>query len=190
MEYIWGGIMVKNVKFHKKFIATSLVVAILGTGMVGYQMHKKSEYNRVKGYLEDYLTEDNYVDLTRVSIDYDIEPFDGKTLRLVLEDSDIYYVRITDSYIYDGAHVTPFPHVDLVDYSTILGIDDNGEEVYKSLEPVRVPGENGVQIVGVDGYEERTIYDMVDPIRYESLDEKVVDVIKYPEFQNLVLKKK
>ena len=71
----------KNIKFGKKFIAGILAISIVGSGAVGgFHIYKRSEINRVKGYLEDFLTEDNYVDLSKISTTYDIKNFDGEYL--------------------------------------------------------------------------------------------------------------
>ena len=93
--------MVKNLKLSKKLIAGTLIAAIIGTGIGGYHMHRNNEIARVKGYLEDFLTEENYVDLSKVSGTYDIRDFDGEYLRKALEEMDIDYVRINDAFIYD-----------------------------------------------------------------------------------------
>ena len=62
-----------DVKFGKRFVAGLLAVSLIGGATFGgFHLYKKSEVNRVKGYLEDFLTEDNYVDLSKISTSYDI----------------------------------------------------------------------------------------------------------------------
>ena len=104
--------MVKNMKFGKKFACGLLSVGILaGATFGGLALHKTHEVNRVKGYLEDFLTEDNYVDISCVDKNYGIKSFKGEYLREALQDMDVDYVRIDDTFvfdIYDGVHIGTF----------------------------------------------------------------------------------
>ena len=94
-----GVVMLKNLVIKKSLLVGTMSLSILGSK---YRVVKDPEVIRVKGYLEDFLTEANYVDLSKISTSYDIKNFSGEDLVKALSDSDIKYVRITDDYIYDG----------------------------------------------------------------------------------------
>ena len=94
--------MVKNLKLGKKITALILTGAIVAGSYGGFQLYKKSEVNRVKGYLEDFQTEEGYVEFTKISTVYDMKSFKGEYLLEAMEDMDISYIRITDDYIFDG----------------------------------------------------------------------------------------
>ena len=83
-----------NLKFGKRFLAGILAVSIMGgVTFGGFHLYKRHEINRVKGYLEDFLTEDNYVDLSKVSRAYDIKSFNGEYLDDAMEELGVKYVR-------------------------------------------------------------------------------------------------
>ena len=94
--------MIKNMKLGKRF-ATGLLTGFILAGAItgGLQLHRTHEVNRVKGYLEDFLTEDNYVDISCVDKNYDIKDFKGEYLRRALQKMDVDYVRIDDTFIFD-----------------------------------------------------------------------------------------
>ncbi len=183
--------MVKNFKINKKIIAGALIAAIIGTGIGGYHMHRNHEVTRVKGYLEDFLTEENYVDLSKITGTYQISDFDGETLRRALEDMDIDYVRINDSFIYDKAHVETFPHMNAVNYNKVVW-NDGHEDIYEMYEPIRVPSESGVTYQIPEGFTLETVEEIANPIRYDELDNKEVVVLKnsYEDSYSLTLEKK
>ncbi len=168
---------VNNIKFGKKFIAGLLAFSLVGSGIIGsYQLYKKSQINRVKGYLEDFLTEDNYVDLTNISSDYSIEGFDGKYLDDAMEELGVNYVRITDSYIYNGSHVTPFTQVNGINYDNVLFVDQDGTEYYEMYEPIRDCSEDGVCYYVPDNFVLEEYKVLAEPIRYEDLNDRKVVV--------------
>ena len=80
----------------------------------------KIERVRIKGYLEDFLTEDNYVDLSKVSKAYDIRSFNGEYLDDAMDELGVKYVRLTDTYVYDGKHVTAFETMSAVNKDKII----------------------------------------------------------------------
>lgn len=186
-----GGFMVKNLKLSKKLIAGAIIASIIGTGIGGYHMHKQSEIARVKGYLTDYLTADNYVDLSKVTGTYDIKSFDGEYLKEALEEMDIDYVRINDSFIYDKAHVETFPHVNAVNYDKVVW-NDGTNDIYEMYEPIRIPSENGVTYQIPEGFVLETVEEIAEPIRYDDLDDREVVVFKntYEDSYSLSLEKK
>jgi len=53
---------IKNLKFGKRFLAFVLAFTVITSTLGIYRLKKIKEVNRVKGYLEDFLTEDNYID--------------------------------------------------------------------------------------------------------------------------------
>ena len=109
-------------RFGKKFLAGIIAASLIGAGIGGFHLYKKQEVARVKGYLEDFLTEDHYVDLSKISTSYDIKGFDGKVLYDALQETDVDYVRITSDYIfdiYDGVHVGPFKQMTGIEFQTI-----------------------------------------------------------------------
>ena len=109
--------MVKNLKLYQKVLALVLAAGITASGVAaGMKLHKTNEVNRVKGYLEDFTTESGYVDLSSISSTYNIKYFDGEYLRLAMEELDVDYVRITDSYIFNGFFkgIKTLPNVNLV----------------------------------------------------------------------------
>lgn len=167
----------KNIKFGKKFIAGMLAFSLLGGSVVGsYQLYKKSQINRVKGYLEDFLTEDNYVDLTNISSDYKIEGFDAKYLDDAMEELGVKYVRITDSYIYNGSHVTPFVHVGGINYDNVLFTDQDGNQYYEMYEPIRSTTTDGVEYYVPDNFILEEYETIAEPVRYDDLDGREVVV--------------
>ena len=114
--------MVKNLRFGKKFVASILSVGILaGATFGGLELYKKHEVNRVKGYLNDFLTEDNIVDLSCIDKSYDIKGFKGEYLYEALKGSDIKFVRIDDTYVFDifSYNVINYPRKDYCNYYTV-----------------------------------------------------------------------
>lgn len=168
-----------KVKFGKRFAAGLVALSLVGSGaLVSYRLYRNHDVNRVKGYLEDFLTEDNYVDLSKVTSAYDIKGFSGDILYEALEDSGINYVRITDSYIYDGAHVTGFVQKNAVDYNDVLGTDQNGDIIYRMYEPMAVPTDSGVVYEVPEGYTLEDIKVLAEPIRYSELKDKEIKVVE------------
>ena len=186
-----GGIMVKNLKLSKRLIAGTLIATIIGTGIGGYHMHRNNEVARVKGYLEDFLTEENYVDLSKVSGTYDIRDFDGEYLRKALEEMDIDYVRINDAFIYDKDHVETFPHMNAVNYNKVVW-NDGTNDIYEMYEPIRVPTSDGVSYEVPEGFALEKVLEIAEPIRYEELDNREVKVYKnnYEDSYSLTMEKK
>ncbi len=186
-----GGFMVNNFKINKKIVAGALIAAIIGTGIGGYHMHRNHEVARVKGYLEDFLTEDNYVDLSKVSGEYKISDFDGDTLRKVLEEMNIDYVRINDAFIYDKNHVLPFTHKNAVNYNKVVW-NDGTQDIYEMYEPIRVPSSKGVTYQIPEGFVLEDVAEIAEPIRYEDLDDKEIRVLKnnYEDSYSLTMEKK
>lgn len=129
--------MVKNLKLGKKITALILTGAIVAGSYGGFQLYKKSEVNRVKGYLEDFQTEEGYVDFTKISTVYDMKSFKGEYLLEAMEDMDISYIRITDDYIFDGEYYDGFMQKIALNYNNLLGYDDAGNPVYEAFEPIR-----------------------------------------------------
>ena len=73
-----------DIKFGKSFVARLLAVSLIGEATwCGFHLYKRSEIGRIKGYLDDFLTEDNYVDLSKVSTSYDIRSFTSKTCNTI-----------------------------------------------------------------------------------------------------------
>ena len=174
--------MVKNLKLGKKLIALCLAASITATGVAaGMQIHKNKEVNRVKGYLSDFTTESGYVDLSSISSYYDIKDFDGKYLREAMEDLDVDYVRITDSYIFNGDYEDVFYIMLAFNYDNLLGYDDNGEPVYETFDPIRINSREGVRYIYPEGFTLKQVPVSVEPISYKSLDDMEVDVSKDSE---------
>lgn len=182
----------KNLKFGKRFLAGVVAVSIIGCGMGGFHLHKRQEVNRVKGYLEDFLTEDNYVDLSKISTSYVIKDFSGEALRDALEEMDVDYVRITDSYIYDDAHVETFTQKNAVNYNNTLWVDKEGNPVYEMYEPIRMSSDDGVTYDIPEGFTLEDIDVIAEPIRFSELDDKTISVNEnnYEESYSLEMKRK
>jgi hypothetical protein len=188
----WGEVM-SNLKFGKRFIAGLLAVSIIGGATWGgFHLYKKSEISRIKGYLEDFLTEDNYVDLSKVSTSYDIRSFNGEYLDDAMEELGIKYVRLTDTYVYDGSHVTPFQTMSAINYDNVSWVDEDGNKYYEMYEPIRVSGEDGVQYIIPDGFTLEESSAIVEPYRYYRLydTEIVVSENYYEESYSLSLERK
>ena len=188
----WGDYM-GNLKFGKRFVAGLLAVSLIGGATWGsFHLYKKSEIGRIKGYLEDFLTEDNYVDLSKVSKAYEIKSFNGEYLDDAMDELGVKYVRLTDTYVYDGKHVTPFQTMSAINYDKVIYVDKDGNEYYDMYEPIRVPGENGVEYVYPEGYELIETDVIAEPYRYYRLDdtEVVVRDNDYDDSYSLSLEKK
>lgn len=180
-------------RIGKKFLASLLTVSVLGCGIVStLHLYKNSEIKRVKGYLEDFLTEDNYVDMSKISGDYSIKGFDGSILRDVLNEMNIEYVRFNDSYIYNQSHVEGFDQVTATDYSKIIGEDDKNQIVYMGYEPIREPDSSGIKYIYPENYTLEEIHVYAEPIRYNELDDRKVVVVEndYDDSYSLILEKK
>ena len=182
-----------DIKFGKKFVASLLAVSLIGGATFGgFHLYKKSEIGRIKGYLEDFLTEDNYVDLSKVSRAYEIRSFNGEYLDDAMEELGVKYVRLTDTYVYDGSHVTPFQTMSAIDYDKVTYIDKEGNKYYDMYEPIRVPGEDGVEYMYPEGYELIETDVIAEPYRYSRLEdtEVVVRENNYDDSYSLSLEKK
>lgn len=182
-----------NLKFGKKFVAGLLAVSIIGGATWGgFHLYKRHEINRVKGYLEDFLIEDNYVDLSKVSSSYDIENFDGEYLDDAMEELGVKYVRLTDTYVYNGRHVTPFQTMSAINYDNVTFVDQDGNEYYEMYEPIRVDGENGVEYIFPEGFELIETDVVTEPFRYYRLEDTEVVVYEnsYENSYSLSLEKK
>lgn len=182
-----------NLKFGKRFVAGLLAISLIGGATWGgFHLYKKSEIGRVKGYLEDFLTEDNYVDLSKVSKAYDIRSFNGEYLDDAMEELGVKYVRLTDTYVYDGSHVTPFQTMSTINYDNVSWIDENGNKYYEMYEPIRVPGSDGVEYIYPEGFELIETDVVTEPYRYYRLEDTVVVVHDndYEESYSLSLEKK
>ena len=182
-----------NLKFGKKFVAGLLALSIIGgTSFGGFHLYKKSEGSRVKGDLEDVLTEDNYVDLSKISKAYNINNFNGEYLDDAMEELGVKYVRLTDTYVYNGSHVTPFKTVGAINYNNVTWIDDNGNKYYEMYEPIRVPSEDGVQYIYPEGFELILTDVVAEPYRYYRLEDTTVVVHEndYDDSYSLSLEKK
>lgn len=170
--------MRKKVKFGYRFAAGIIALSIIGSGLGAMKLYKTSQVNRVKGYLEDFLNEENYVDLSKIVATYDIDDFKGEYLYEALKDRDIDYVRITDTFIYDKAHVTAFTQKNAVNYNNIIGYDEDGKPVYSMYEPISIPTSVGVTYSVPEGYELQDIKVIAEPLRYEDLKDKEIKVIE------------
>ena len=184
-----GVVMLKNLVIKKSLVVGTMSLSILGSK---YRVVKDPEVIRVKGYLEDFLTEDNYVDLSKISTSYDIKNFSGEDLAKALSDSDIKYVRITDDYIYDGKHVEPFLQKTAMNYKHILGIDDNFKIVYEGYEPIRNVVDGSLVYEIPKGYKLTDIEVIAEPVRYDELASKEIVVTEndYEDSYSLSLKRK
>ena len=176
--------MIKNLKLGKKITALLLTGAIVASGYGGFQLYKKNEVNRVKGYLEDFQTEQGYVDLTRVGTNYDIKSFDCEYLMKAMEELEVTYVRITDEYIYDleeGEYFDGFTQKIAFNYNNLLGYDNNGNPVYEAIEPIRtIKGDNLVYLYP-KGYKLTDIKVYEDFMSPELVKNKKIEVNQYSE---------
>ena len=174
--------MVKNMKLGKKFDCGLLTVGLVaGATFGGFQLHKTHEINRVKGYLEDFLTEDNYVDISCVDKSYGIKGFKGEYLREALEESDVKYVRIDDTFvfdIYDGVHIETF--------KTVVAYREETDEYY---DPIRVSTENGVEYIYPEGFKLVTLDLTPEPFDYERLDGTNIVVYDEENYDRLMLRR-
>ena len=174
--------MVKNMKFGKKF-ASALLAGLLMAGAVGGSMHlyKTNEVNRVKGYLNDFLTEDNYVDISHVDKNYGIKSFKGEYLRAALEDMDVKYVRIDDTFvfdIYDGVQVGTF--------KTVVAYREETDEYY---DPIRISTDKGVEYLYPEGFKLITLELTPEPFDYERLDGTNIEVLEEQDSDRLMLRR-
>ena len=182
-----------DIKFGKRFVAGLLAISLIGgASFGGFHLYKRSEIGRIKGYLEDFLTEDNYVDLSKVSKAYDIRSFNGEYLDDAMDELGVKYVRLTDTYVYDGKHVTAFETMSAVNKDKVIYVDQDGNEYYDMYEPIRVPGENGVEYIYPEGYELIETDVITEPYRYYRLEdtEVVVRENNYEESYSISLEKK
>ena len=182
-----------DIKFGKRFVAGLLAVSIIGGATFGgFHLYKKSEIGRIKGYLEDFLTEDNYVDLSKVSKAYDIKNFNGEYLDDAMDELGVKYVRLTDTYVYNGSHVTPFQTMSAINYDKVTFVDQDGNPYYEMYEPIRVPSEDGVEYIYPEGFELIETDVIAEPYRYYRLEdtEVVVRDNNYEESYSISLEKK
>lgn len=183
---------INNLKFGKRFVAGVLALSITG-GLIygGIQLHKKCEVSRVKGYLEDFVTEENYVDLSKVTSDYKIRNFSGEALIQAMEDTGVDYVRLNDSYIYDGATVTPFTQITAINYDKVLWTDQYDNTYYEQYEPIRATSPDGVMYAVPNGYELEKVKIYAEPTRYEKIENDKIIVIDndYEDSYSLILKR-
>ena len=188
--------MIKNLRVSKKIACALLSVGIVASGTLGgMKLYKTHEVNRVKGYLNDFLTEENYVDLSKISTAYDIKGFSGETLYEALQGVHPRYVRIGDEYIfdiYDGVVVTPFKQMTAMDKSQLMGYDDDGNPVYVGYEPIRNSGDDGISYDYPDGYELEEVSVIQEPFDYERLFDReiVVRENEYEKSYSLSLERK
>lgn len=183
---------IKNMKLGKRFLAGTLAAAVIGSGLVTYKLHRQYETNRVKDYLEDFRTEENYVDLSKISKDYNIKDFSGEILAIAMEEMDVAYVRLVDSYIYNDPHVLTFAQMTATNFNHPLGIDDTGNVVYEMYEPIRCVTEEGLTYAYPAGYILEKIDVIAEPIRYEDLKGSTITVENndYDNSYRLELKRK
>ncbi len=162
--------MIKNMKLGKRFACGLLTIGLIaGTTFGGFQLYKTHEVNRVKGYLEDFLTEDNYVDISCVDKNYGIKGFKGEYLREALKDIDVSYVRIDDTFvfdIYDGVHIGTF--------KTMVAYDEENDRYY---DPVRISSEDGIKYVYPEGYKLISLDLTPEPFDYERLDGTNIELV-------------
>ena len=181
---------IKNLKFGKRFLAFVLAFTVITSTLGIYKLKRIKEVNRVKGYLEDFLTEDNYIDLSKISSDYAIESFSGKALHEALQDIDASYLRITDSFICDNDKI--FTVKNAINYSNILWEDKDGSPVYEMYEPIRMTSDGGVFYIIPEGFTLEDIKVKSPNINYFQLDDTRIIVYKndYESSYSLELKKK
>ncbi|HAB67191.1 MAG TPA: hypothetical protein DCE23_07475 [Firmicutes bacterium] len=170
--------MARKFKFGRRFAAGLIALSIVGSGLGAMKLYKVSQINRVKGYLEDFLNEDNYVDLSKITSMYDISDFKGEYLYEALRISDIRFVRIADTYIYDGAHVETFEEKCAFNYDHVIGTTDSGEVVYEGYQPIIIPTDDGVTYSVPEGYELQDINVIAEPLRYDKLKDKEIKVVE------------
>ena len=130
--------------------------------------------------------------MSKISTSYDIKNFDGEYLDDAMDELGIKYVRITDTYVYDGAHVTPFKQMTAVNYDNVYYTDSDGNQYYEMYEPIRVPGEGGVEYIYPEGFELVETDVVTEPYRYYRLEdtEVVVHENDYDDSYSLSLEKK
>lgn len=185
--------MIRNIKFGKRFVASLLTLSFIGSSVgMGMHLYKRNEIQRVKGYLEDFCTEEHYVDMSKISSDYEIKDFSGEILASALKELDISYVRFNDAYVYDDLHVEGFVQKTATCYDIILGVDSDENMVYQGYEPIRDVQDSGITYSYPEGYVLEDIRVYAEPIRYDSLYDKEIKVIEnqYEDSYSLVLEKK
>ena len=182
-----------NIKFGKRFASLVLAISLVGGTTLGsLHLYKKHEVNRIKNYLEDFLTEDNYVDLSKISKAYDIKGFDGEYLDDAMDELGVKYVRLTDTYVYNGSHVTPFKTMTAINYDNVTFVDQDGNKYYEMYEPIRVSGKDGVEYIIPDDFVLEETNVVTEPYRYHRLEntEVVVHENTYEDSYSLSLEKK
>ena len=183
--------MVKNLKLGSRLISLALATSIaFGVSGCTSKFKDEKEIERVKTYLEDFMTEEGYVDLSNISTDYEIYDFDGKYLKLALEEMNVEHVRITDSYVFNGDYVDGFPVMLAFNYNKLLGYDDNGEPVYETYDPIRMSGPDGVIYYYPKGFTLKEVDVLVNPVFYNQLEDREVSVKKQDDSYTLSLNKK
>lgn len=176
-----------QIRLNKKLIIGTIIFSTLCIAKV----HEYNDINRVKRYLADFKNADNFVDLSSISLQYNIKNFSGSNLQKALKDSDILYVRINDSFISDEKNIQPFKCYDCTNYK-LIGYDDNHNPVYEAQKITL--NNNGNLIYEIpEGYEIREI--LVDtsplgPITYDELTDKEIVVNKEEKAYTLTLQNK
>ena len=183
--------MVKNLKLGSRLISLALATSIaLGVSGCMSKFKTEKEVERVKSYLEDFMTEEGYVDLSNISTDYEIYDFDGKYLKLALEEMNVEHVRITDSYVFNGDYVDGFPVMLAFNYNNLLGYDDNGNPVYETYDPIRMSTEDGVDYYYPEGFTLKEVDVLVNPVFYNQLVDREISVKKQDDSYTLSLNMK
>lgn len=179
-----GDVMKKYKKLGIK------IVCVLPLAIVLYSMKMESqkELKRVIQYLEDFKTDDNYVNLTRIGLDYEINDFDGDVLKKAIEETGVKYVRITDAFISDE-ELAYYPHYYAVNYDDVVCVDNNRDILYAMYEPILSLDENGEIYYNIPyGYVLEEAQEIATPITLDELNNKEVDVIESEDSYRLILK--
>lgn len=146
------------------------------------------EIERVKNYLEDFKTIDGYVNLTRISLDYDIKAFDGWTLKKAIEETGVKYVRIADDFI-SNENLDYYPHYYAVNYDEVLGIDNNRDILYAMYEPILSLDENDEIKYNIpEGYVLEEAMEIALNVTCDELDDMEIEVVETDNSYHLVLK--
>ena len=183
--------MVKNFKLGSRLISLALATSIaFGVSGCTGKFKTEKEVERVKTYLEDFMTEEGYVDLSNISTDYEIYDFDGKYLKLALEEMNVEHVRITDSYVFNGDYVDGFPVMLAFNYNNLLGYDDKGNPVYETYDPIRMSTDDGVDYYYPEGFTLKEVDVLVNPVFYNQLNDREVSVKKQDDSYTLSLNMK
>jgi hypothetical protein len=155
-------------------------------------LHRKNEIAKVKNYLEDFLTEDHYVDISKIGTDYSISTIDGQYLYEAVKDSDINYVRVAGDYITNNGYEGPFKQMTAMNKDVLLGYDDFGEPVYEGYDPIKRIVDGKLIYEVPDGYTLEEVSITPEAVSSESIVNSAVVVRKnnYEESYSLSLEKK